>query len=180
MPTGRSSAHSRSGSPSVVPAAMCRRRACLPAWSDVASADGCCSTRIFSSPPGELRRPSRALEEARLERLRPRRGCFPASGRYSTSSRDSGRVTTFPRDSLTVRCLERQLTGDLPGVYGAVISGHRESPSVKGFGGTERPGVTGDGTTRQLPITRNEGVPGSSPSVGSKSPAQRLLLLPSE
>jgi hypothetical protein len=64
------------------------------------------------------------------------------------------------------RSLERQLSRGPPGVYQAVIAGHRESPSVRVFGGTERPGVTGDGTTRQLPITRNEGVPGSSPGVG--------------
>jgi hypothetical protein len=64
------------------------------------------------------------------------------------------------------RSLTRQLTRGLPGVYGGVIPGHRESPSVRRFGGTERPGVTGGDSSRQLPITRNEGVPGSSPGVG--------------
>src|ERR687892_813463 len=53
-----------------------------------------------------------------------------------------------------------------PGVYGAVLSGHRESLPVRRVRSTKRPEVTGDGTTRQLPITRNEGVPGSSPGVG--------------
>jgi hypothetical protein len=74
-----------------------------------------------------------------------------------------------------VRSFSRKSRGP-PGVYAAVISGDRESPSVRGFGGTERPGVTGDGATRQLPITRNEGVPDSSPGVGLESAAKRQLL----
>jgi hypothetical protein len=35
--------------------------------------------------------------------------------------------------------------------------------------------MTGGDSSRQLPITRNEGVPGSSPGVGLKGPAQRQL-----
>src|SRR5919106_3396406 len=67
------------------------------------------------------------------------------------------------------RCLgflERQLCRGLPGVYGAVISGHRESPPVQRIRHNEAPEVTGDDSSGQLPITRNEGVPGSSPGVG--------------
>jgi hypothetical protein len=74
--------------------------------------------------------------------------------------------------------LARQLTRGLPGVYEAVISGHREPPPVQKVRLGHAPEVTGDGTTRRVPITRNEGVPGSSPGVGSKSPAERQLLLP--
>lgn len=122
------------------PGAMCRRRACLPAWSDVASADGCCSTRIFSSPPGELRRPSRALEEARLERLRPRSGCFPASGRVQHLEPRLRAGDHVPRDSLTVRCLERQLTGVYQGSTGLssrVTVSHHQSRDSAGQSGLE-------------------------------------------
>ncbi len=62
--------------------------------------------------------------------------------------------------------LERQLRRGLPGVYEAVISGHRESPPVQRIRRNEAPEVTGGDSRRQLPITRNEGVPGSSPGVG--------------
>jgi hypothetical protein len=51
----------------------------------------------------------------------------------------------------------------LPGVYGAVISGHRESSAVRDLRRNEAPEATGDDTK---PITRNEVVPGSSPGVG--------------
>ncbi len=56
----------------------------------------------------------------------------------------------------------------LPRVYAVVISGHRESPPVQSIRRAERPEVTpGDGGDTG-PITRNEGVLGSSPSVGLK------------
>ena len=77
------------------------------------------------------------------------------------------------------RCLgflERQLRRGLPGVYEAVISGHRESPPVQRIRRNEAPEVTGGDSSRQLPITRNEGVPGSSPGVGLKVPAQKPLV----
>jgi hypothetical protein len=64
------------------------------------------------------------------------------------------------------RFLERQLPWGLPGVYEAVISGHRESPPVQRIRRNEAPEATSGGTKRHLPITRNEGVPGSSPGVG--------------
>jgi hypothetical protein len=64
------------------------------------------------------------------------------------------------------RFLERQPRRGLPGVYEAVISGHRESPPVQRIRRKEAPEVTGGDSSRQMPITRNEGAPGSSPGVG--------------
>jgi hypothetical protein len=69
--------------------------------------------------------------------------------------------------SVMSRLLARQLRRGLPGVYEAVISGHPESPPVRRIRCNEAPEVTGGDSSRQLPITRNEGVPGSSPGVGS-------------
>src|SRR5918994_1017349 len=60
-----------------------------------------------------------------------------------------------------------------PGVYEAVIPGHRESPPVQRIRRNEAPEVTGGDSSRPLSITRNEGVPGSSPGVGLKVPAQK-------
>ena len=57
------------------------------------------------------------------------------------------------------RFLERQLHRGLPGVYETVISGHRESPPVQRIRCNEAPEVTGGDSSRQLPITRNEGPP---------------------
>jgi hypothetical protein len=106
-------------------------------------------------------------------RARTRR--VPLENRPATvrQARRPTRVNGPRQDPATVeaRAFSRKTTkpgfarGPL-GVHEAVISGHRESPSVRGFGGTERPGVTDDGMARQPPITRNEGVPGSSPGVG--------------
>jgi hypothetical protein len=64
------------------------------------------------------------------------------------------------------RSLERQLSPGPPGVYEAVISGHRESPPVQRIRHSDAPEATGGDSSRQLPITHNEGVPGSSPGVG--------------
>jgi hypothetical protein len=75
-------------------------------------------------------------------------------------------------------CLERQLRRGLPGVYEAVISGHRESPPVLRIRRHEPTEVTGDGTKRQSPITRNEGVPGSSPGVGFRFAGKKRLPRP--
>jgi hypothetical protein len=89
------------------------------------------------------------------------------SVRRSSSSVDTGTAVREQRVSFEPpRFLERQLQRGLPGVYEAVISGHRESPPVRRIGRSKGPEVTGDGPTRQAPITRNEGVPGSSPGVG--------------
>jgi hypothetical protein len=71
-----------------------------------------------------------------------------------------GRVPPRPR------FLSRQPRRGLPGVYNAVISGHRESPPVQRIRRNEAPEATGGDSSRQWPITRNEGVPGSSPGVG--------------
>ena len=68
--------------------------------------------------------------------------------------------------SRCLRFLERQPRRGLPGVYEAVISGHRESRPVQRIRRNEAPEVTGDDSSRQSPITRYEGVPGSSPGVG--------------
>jgi hypothetical protein len=78
------------------------------------------------------------------------------------------------RSSSGACSLKRQLRRGLPGVYGAVISGHRQSPPVQKIRRTEGPELTGGDTTRRLPITRNEGVPGSSPGVGSRPVLQGL------
>jgi hypothetical protein len=65
-----------------------------------------------------------------------------------------------------VRSLKGQLRRGLRGVYAAALSGHQESPPVQKIRRNEAPELTANDSTRQAPITRNEGVPGSSPGVG--------------
>jgi hypothetical protein len=62
--------------------------------------------------------------------------------------------------------------------YTAVISGHRESPPVQRIRRNEAPEMTGGDSSRQLPITRNEGVPGSNPGVGSPDLQGKSAWLP--
>jgi hypothetical protein len=50
----------------------------------------------------------------------------------------------------------------------------RESPSVQMIRRNEAPEVTGGDSKRQAPVTRNEGVPGSSPGVGLNPCSEEL------
>src|SRR5688500_7955453 len=72
-------------------------------------------------------------------------------GRFAARDRISG-------ESVRVRSLAGQLREGLPRVYAAAISGHRESPPVQRIRCNEAPEVTDGDSSRQLPITRNEGV----------------------
>jgi hypothetical protein len=89
--------------------------------------------------------------------LAPASGCERPQGLpyhrrrcYESSRREARRCLRF---------LERQLRRDLPGVYEAVITGHRESPPVQRIRHDEAPEVTGGDSSRQLPITRMKGSP---------------------
>jgi hypothetical protein len=80
-------------------------------------------------------------------------------GRFAARDRISGRVSAL-------RSLAGQRREGLPRVYAGAISGHWESPPVQRIRCNKAPKVTHGDSSRQLPITRNEGVPGSSPGVG--------------
>src|SRR5215218_10326856 len=67
-----------------------------------------------------------------------------------------------------------------PAVHQVVRSSHGPSTPVHGITLEMRLEVTGADWSGHRFITRTEGVPGSSPGVGSESPAQRLLSTISE
>src|SRR5918996_2824877 len=139
------------------------------------------------------------LRRARsASRLRPHRAAVRGSGRSpgTVDESETGSANLFtcrrtpivqPEHRLDARGVSdelraqrrfrsRQLARGPLGVYEAVISGHRESVPVRGFRSTKRLGVTGGDWSRHVSLTRNEGVPGSSPGVGLKVPAQKPLV----
>jgi hypothetical protein len=90
----------------------------------------------------------------------------PGSAQPRCSSFRIGGARQQRGNSAVIRSLSSQHQRGPPGVYELVISGHQESPWVRGIRRNQAPEVTGDDSARQAPITRNEGVPGSSPGVG--------------
>ena len=137
--------------------------------------------------PSSARTPTRA----RLDRRRPSSGLHPPAGPRRGYRRSFLHQRSRSRSYGPLGCSDRARSGlpaalaaawprpgGPPGVYEAFISSHRESPRVQRIRLNEAPEVTGGDSSRQLPITRNEGVPGSSPGVGFSRFAGKRRLAP--
>src|SRR6266545_3401187 len=99
-----------------------------------------------------------------LARLESKVTAVPDTPRHSDLSRTPGTGETY-------RWRLWQHLSRPPAVHEVVRSSHVESIPVPSTRLRTRPGVTGADWSGHRFITRNEGVPGSSPGVGSKSPA---------
>jgi hypothetical protein len=124
--------------------------------------------------PGPSHFPEERLwERAALPPCRPGQADHDRRPRRGDGSREQ--ATALLETSRSLFCQPQRRP---PAVHQVVLSGHLQSTPVRGIGHYKRPERTGADWSGHRSITRNEGVPGSSPGVGSKSPAERQLLLP--
>jgi len=103
-------------------------------------------------------------DPTRTRRRRPALAAQPASS--TSAPGPSGVNPSGPTHKTPDRCLVRQHARRPPAVHRVALSSHLQPAPVHGIPRGKRPQVTGVDWRGHPFITRNEGVPGSSPGVG--------------